>query len=116
MEDSKYFGITSLAISILTWGSMYVPVKGKATYDGILFLWYQCSGVAAIGIVVAIIAQIYEHSHKIIISNNNNNNNSYNNNIDSNNLHITLEGLISGLMYSFVLVIAPHGIKFQDLH
>ena len=78
-------GLCGIAISIVFLGTNYVPVKKYRTYDGVLFQWYQSSGTAVVGLVLAII-------------------------VDWNwatGLAVPWEGLTGGVIYSVVVAMFP---------
>ena len=47
---SDVAGVVAISINVIMWGSNYVPVRSHKTYDGLLFLWYQCSGCSMLNI------------------------------------------------------------------
>ncbi|KAH9094306.1 hypothetical protein Ae201684P_016916 [Aphanomyces euteiches] len=43
-----YIGVT---MAVVFFGTTYVPAKQYPTYDGMVFQWYMCSGILAVGLL-----------------------------------------------------------------
>ncbi|KAG6952998.1 hypothetical protein JG688_00013032 [Phytophthora aleatoria] len=50
MSEEVVLGYTVAIVAVFFFGTCYVPAKAYATYDGILFQWFMCSGILMVGI------------------------------------------------------------------
>ncbi|CAH0479549.1 unnamed protein product [Peronospora belbahrii] len=50
MEDQVVLGYAAAIGAVFFFGTCYVPAKTYATYDGIIFQWFMCSGILMVGI------------------------------------------------------------------
>lgn len=53
-----YFG---LGLATFFFGSCYVPAKKYATYDGIIFQWFMCSGILLVGLAWGVYSNNWSH-------------------------------------------------------
>jgi len=49
---SEGLGFLTVAISVIFWGSNFIPVKKFPTGDGVFFQWVLCSGIWTTGLIV----------------------------------------------------------------
>ncbi|KAE9006501.1 hypothetical protein PF011_g11555 [Phytophthora fragariae] len=50
MSEQVVFGYAAAIVAVFFFGTCYVPAKTYATYDGIIFQWFMCSGILMVGI------------------------------------------------------------------
>ncbi|KAL7679031.1 putative sugar transport protein [Plasmopara halstedii] len=50
MSEEVLLGYTAATLAVFFFGTCYVPAKAYATYDGIIFQWFMCSGILMVGI------------------------------------------------------------------
>ncbi|KAI9910708.1 hypothetical protein PsorP6_010449 [Peronosclerospora sorghi] len=50
MSEHVVLGYTAAVFAVFFFGTCYVPAKAYATYDGIIFQWFMCSGILMVGI------------------------------------------------------------------
>ncbi|OQS00567.1 hypothetical protein ACHHYP_03385 [Achlya hypogyna] len=49
-------GCLGVALAVIFFGTTYVPAKQYPTYDGMVFQWYMCSGILAVGLVWGLVS------------------------------------------------------------
>uniref|UniRef100_H3H1W6 Cyclic nucleotide-binding domain-containing protein n=1 Tax=Phytophthora ramorum TaxID=164328 RepID=H3H1W6_PHYRM len=50
MSEQVVLGYTAAIVAVFFFGTCYVPAKAYATYDGIIFQWFMCSGILMVGL------------------------------------------------------------------
>ncbi|KAG1705643.1 hypothetical protein DVH05_003344 [Phytophthora capsici] len=50
MSEEVVLGYTAAIVAVFFFGTCYVPAKTYATYDGIIFQWFMCSGILMVGL------------------------------------------------------------------
>ncbi|KAG9414335.1 hypothetical protein AC1031_013538 [Aphanomyces cochlioides] len=53
-----YIGVT---MAVVFFGTTYVPAKQYPTYDGMVFQWYMCSGILAVGLLWGLFSNQWDH-------------------------------------------------------
>ncbi|KAF4028160.1 Transmembrane family protein [Phytophthora infestans] len=64
MSDQVVLGYTAAIVAVFFYGTCYVPAKTYATYDGIIFQWFMCSGILMVGIAWGLLSNNWsQYSH-----------------------------------------------------
>lgn len=50
MSEQVVLGYVAAIVAVFFFGTCYVPAKTYATYDGIIFQWFMCSGILMVGL------------------------------------------------------------------
>jgi len=84
--------------SALFYGSYFAPVKRYEVHDGLVFQWYQCSGVLLGGLVCALLRNDWSaHGEQ------------------SNGFYVAPEGLLSGALLQLANITATFSVKAVGL-
>ncbi|CAI5718073.1 unnamed protein product [Hyaloperonospora brassicae] len=64
MSDQVVLGYIAATVAVFFFGTCYVPAKTYATYDGIIFQWFMCSGILMVGLVWGLLSNNWsQYSH-----------------------------------------------------
>ncbi|CAI5722351.1 unnamed protein product [Peronospora destructor] len=64
MDEEVVLGYTAAIVAVFFFGTCYVPAKTYATYDGIIFQWFMCSGILMVGIAWGLLSNNWsQYSH-----------------------------------------------------
>ncbi|CAE7695976.1 TMEM144, partial [Symbiodinium sp. CCMP2456] len=74
-------GFVAVLASALLYGSYFVPAKKYDIRDGLVFQWYQCSGIMLAGLVCAAVRNVWSDDFR------------------SSGFYVAPEGLISGFLF-----------------
>ncbi|KAF0719270.1 Aste57867_1156 [Aphanomyces stellatus] len=58
---SAVLGYIGILMSVVFFGTTYVPAKQYPTYDGMVFQWYMCSGILAVGLLWGLLSNQWDH-------------------------------------------------------
>ena len=95
-------GVIGAIVASLCLGSNYVPVKKYPTYDGLVFQWFQCSGILFVGLMVGICTNDWsDNLHKKDVS--------------QWGLYVSYWGIIGGCLWSMANILATPVVKYLGL-
>ncbi|EQC38789.1 hypothetical protein SDRG_03748 [Saprolegnia diclina VS20] len=58
---NPYLGCLGVVLAVVFFGTTYVPAKQYPTYDGMVFQWYMCSGILAVGLMWGLISNEWSY-------------------------------------------------------
>ena len=91
-------GFLAASVAVLCYGSYFVPAKKYDIHDGIVYQWYQCSGILVTGVICAVL---------------NNNWNALGQ--TSPGFYVCPEGLVSGMIFVLANCTANVSVKLCGL-
>lgn len=93
-------GFIAAGLCAFFFGSCYVPVKKHEVYDGLVFQWFQCSGIMICGIIFAIVSNDWP---------------AIGSPTQPQGFYLAYEGLLSGFMFTIANIGATLSVKFVGL-
>ncbi|CAJ1420823.1 unnamed protein product [Effrenium voratum] len=86
-------GFLAVLASALFYGSYFVPAKKYDIRDGLVFQWYQCSGIMLAGLICAMVRNVWADDFR------------------SSGFYVAPEGLISGSIFVIGNIVATISVK-----
>jgi len=86
-------GFVAVLASALLYGSYFVPAKKYDIHDGLVFQWYQCSGIMLAGLMCAAVRNVWSDDFR------------------SSGFYVAPEGLISGFLFVIGNIVATFSVK-----
>lgn len=94
MDSEQLIGYIAIFVSVFFYGSYFVPARKYEIYDGLVFQWYQCSGIMLMGVICAGLR-----------------NNWWSDTPSSTGYYVAPEGLLSGFIFQLANVVATRSVK-----
>mmetsp|Transcript_11842 Transcript_11842/g.33461 ORF Transcript_11842/g.33461 Transcript_11842/m.33461 type:complete len:523 (+) Transcript_11842:32-1600(+) len=92
-DEFGIWGVVAIVVAVFCYGSYFVPVKKYEIHDGIVYQWYQCSGIMLAGIACALVRNDWAQT------------------TTSTGFLMVPEGLLSGVIFQVANIIATISVK-----
>mmetsp|Transcript_4964 Transcript_4964/g.13776 ORF Transcript_4964/g.13776 Transcript_4964/m.13776 type:complete len:478 (+) Transcript_4964:78-1511(+) len=98
MVSAGVQGMLVVFCATICYGSYFVPAKKYAVHDGLVFQWYQCSGITLAGFFCALVRNNWSYEGEM-----------------SSGFYVCPEGLLMGVLFQVANILATRSVKLCGL-
>mmetsp|Transcript_114416 Transcript_114416/g.356326 ORF Transcript_114416/g.356326 Transcript_114416/m.356326 type:complete len:483 (-) Transcript_114416:128-1576(-) len=96
-EHSSWVAVLAVVGAVLCYGSYFVPAKKYEIHDGMVYQWYQCSGIMMAGTACALVRNDWTLATR------------------SPGFYVAPEGLLAGVLFQVANILAAVSVKIFGL-